>query len=54
MMTFNHEKLKVYQRTPAFNVKVGEWTAEWGGKHAICDQLSRAAGFAKEHNPPIN
>jgi four helix bundle protein len=43
-MVFNHENLKVYQRTLPFNVKVGVWTAQWDSKHALCDQLSRAAG----------
>ena len=49
MMTFNHEKLKVYQRTLTFNVKVCTWTAQWDSKHAICDQLSRAAGSMLEN-----
>jgi four helix bundle protein len=48
-MAFNHENLKVYQRTLSFNVKVGVWTREWDGKHAICDQLSRAAGSILEN-----
>ena len=47
-MAFNHENLKVYQRTLAFNVKVGGWTADWDSKHALCDQLSRAAGSMLE------
>lgn len=42
-MTFNHESLKVYQRTLAFNAKVCAWTDQWDRKHAICDQFSRAA-----------
>ena len=42
-MAFNHENLKVYQRTLPLNVKVGVWTAQWDSKHALCDQLSRAA-----------
>jgi four helix bundle protein len=42
-MNFNHENLNVYQRMLPFNVKVAIWTDEWDGKHAICDQLSRAA-----------
>ena len=48
-MTFNHENLKVYQRTLSFNVKVGGWTAEWDSRHALCDQLSRAAGSILEN-----
>ena len=48
-MAFNHENLKVYQRTLPFNVKVGVWTGQWDGKHAICDQLSRAAGSILEN-----
>ncbi|MBT3193326.1 MAG: four helix bundle protein [Verrucomicrobia bacterium] len=48
-MTFNHENLKVYQRTLPFNVKVGVWTAQWDSKHALCDQLSRAAGSMLEN-----
>jgi four helix bundle protein len=32
-----------------FNVKVGIWTGEWDSKHAICDQLSRAAGSMLEN-----
>jgi len=48
-MGFNHENLKVYQRTLHFNVKVGVWTAQWDGKHALCDQLSRAAGSMLEN-----
>jgi len=48
-MEFNHENLKVYQRTLPFNVKVGVWTAQWDSKHALCDQLSRAAGSMLEN-----
>jgi four helix bundle protein len=48
-MAFNHENLKVYQRTLPFNVKVGVWTALWDSKHALCDQLSRAAGSMLEN-----
>jgi four helix bundle protein len=48
-MAFNHENLKVYQRTLPFNVKVGVWTAQWDSKHALCDQLSRAAGSMLEN-----
>lgn len=48
-MTFNHEKLNVYQRTLTFNIKVGEWTAQWDRKHAVCDQLNRAAGSILEN-----
>lgn len=42
-MAFNHENLKVYQQALTFNVKVGCWTNQWDRRHAICDQLSRAA-----------
>jgi hypothetical protein len=38
-MAFNHENLKVYQRTLPFNVKVGAWTGQWDSKHAIGDQF---------------
>jgi len=48
-MPFNHENLKVYQRTLPFNVKVGVWTAEWDSKHALCDQFTRAAGSMLEN-----
>ena len=42
-MNFNHENLHAYQRMLSFNVKASAWTNEWDSKHAICDQLSRAA-----------
>ena len=48
-MPFNHENLKVYQRTLSFNAKAGVWTAQWESKHALCDQLSRAAGSILEN-----
>jgi four helix bundle protein len=48
-MSFNHENLIVYQRVLAFNAKVGTWTAQWDGRHAVCDQLSRAAGSMLEN-----
>ena len=48
-MPFNHENLIVYQRVLAFNAKVSTWTAQWDSKHAICDQLSRAAGSMLEN-----
>jgi four helix bundle protein len=48
-MAFNHENLNVYQRLLPFNAKVGIWTGEWDSKHAICDQLSRAAGSMLEN-----
>ncbi len=51
-MAFNHENLKVYQCTLLFNVKVGIWTGQWDGKHAICDHLSRAAGSMLEKALP--
>ncbi|MFA6294475.1 MAG: four helix bundle protein, partial [Victivallales bacterium] len=40
---FNHEKLKVYQRTLHFNGKVNNWVGQWDGRHAVGDQLSRAS-----------
>jgi four helix bundle protein len=48
-MAFNHENLKVYQRTLPFNVKVTVWTSQWDSRHAICDQLPRAAGSMLEN-----
>jgi len=48
-MTFNHEKLKVYQRALPFNVKASKWIAEWDGRHTICDHLGRAAGSILEN-----
>lgn len=42
-MPFNHEKLKVYQRTLLFNAAVYDWVSTWDRKHAICDHLPRAA-----------
>jgi len=48
-MAFNHEDLKVYQRTLSFNAKVGAWVGQWDSKHAVCDQLSRAAGSILEN-----
>ena len=48
-MAFNHENLKVYQRTLLFNAKVAEWTGQWDNKHAVCDQLTRAAGSILEN-----
>ena len=48
-MAFNHENLIVYQRTLPFNSKVSRWTSQWESKHAICDQLSRAAGSMLEN-----
>ncbi len=48
-MAFNHENLKVYQRTLSFNVKVGVWTVQWEREHALCDQLARAAGSMLEN-----
>jgi four helix bundle protein len=48
-MTFNHEKLNVYQRSLTFNAKVSTWTDQWDSKHAVRDQLSRAAGSILEN-----
>ena len=42
-MSFSHESLNVYQRTPTFNAKVCAWTGQWNRKYAISDQLFRAA-----------
>jgi four helix bundle protein len=42
-MTFNHENLKVYQRTLTFNAHVSAWVPDWDKRHAICDHLPRAA-----------
>jgi len=42
-MPFCHENLIVYQRTLDFNSKVSIWTGQWDSKHAVCDQMSRAA-----------
>lgn len=49
MMAFNHENLKVYQRTLRFNAQVCIWTGQWDRKHAVSDQLSRAAGSMLEN-----
>ena len=48
-MAFNHEDLRVDQRALPFNVKVVVWTGQWDSKHAICDQLLRAAGSMLEN-----
>ncbi len=48
-MAFNHEKLKVYQRTLPFNWNVSLWVSQWDCRHAICDQLPRAAGSMLEN-----
>ena len=48
-MAFNHENLKVYQRTLSFNAKVSNWTGQWDRRHAIADQLFRAAGSMLEN-----
>ncbi|MCB1070545.1 MAG: four helix bundle protein [Kiritimatiellae bacterium] len=48
-MPFNHENLKVYQRTLPFNAKVAIWTDQWERRHALCDQLSRAAASMLEN-----
>ena len=49
MVAFNHENLKVYQRALPFNSKVGTWVGQWNNKHAVCNQLSRAAGSVLEN-----
>jgi four helix bundle protein len=48
-MAFNHENLKVYQRTLAFNARVNDWLGQWDHRHAVCDQLERAAGSMLEN-----
>lgn len=48
-MSFNYEKLKVYQRLLRFNSKFVAWTDQWDGKHAVCDSLSRAAVSIQEN-----
>jgi four helix bundle protein len=48
-MIFNHEKLNVYQRILSFNANVAVWSGTWDSKHAIRDQLSRAAGSMLEN-----
>jgi hypothetical protein len=49
MKAFNHENLKVYQRTLRFNSKVCAWIGQWDSQHAVCDQLSRAVGSMLEN-----
>ena len=48
-MTFNHEKLQVYQRTLAFNARVSAWIVHWDSRHSIYDHLPRAAGSVLEN-----
>jgi len=48
-MPFNHEKLRVYQRTLFFNSKVSVWTAQWDNKHSVVHHFSRAAGSILEN-----
>lgn len=48
-MPFSHENLKVYQQTLVFNAKVCTWIDQWDCKHALRDQLSRAAGSILEN-----
>ena len=48
-MAFNHENLNVYRRTLPFNAKVSQWVGHWDTRHAIADQLSRAAGSILEN-----
>ena len=40
-MAFNHEKLKIYERTLRFNAKVSKWTSHWDSKHAVCGRSFR-------------
>ncbi len=42
-MPFSHEKLVVYQEALEFNARAADWSSDWDRKHAVCDQLSRAA-----------
>ncbi len=42
-MPFSHENLHVYRHALAFNKLVLGWISQWDRKHAICDQLERAA-----------
>ncbi len=46
---FNHEKLKVYQHALTFNVKVNNNIVNWDNRHAVADQLNRAAGSILEN-----
>jgi four helix bundle protein len=40
---FAHEKLHAYNKALAFAGKAAAWTGSWDKKHALVDQLSRAA-----------
>ena len=42
-VVFYHEKLQVYQLGLAFYADVDGWMSAWDSKHAVCDQLQRAA-----------
>ncbi len=33
-MSFNHENLKVYQRTLALNARVSGWIVDWDSMHS--------------------
>ena len=48
-MSFNHENLKVYQRTLALNTRVSGWIVDWDSMHSISDHLPRAAGSMLEN-----
>ncbi len=48
-MPFHHENLHVYPRMLAFNARVATWTDGWDTKHAIRDQLIRAASSMLEN-----
>mgnify|MGYP001470764873 CR=1 FL=1 len=48
-MRLDHEKLQVYQRALSFNAKVCQWVSCWDKRHAICDQMDRAAGSILEN-----
>ena len=40
---FPHEKLQVYSKALQFTAKAAAWTSSWDTKHAVVDQLLRAA-----------
>jgi four helix bundle protein len=48
-MTFNHEKLEVYQRALTFNTRVSSFTSTWDSKHSVQDHLPRAASSIVEN-----
>ena len=48
-MALSHENLIVYKRSLSFNAIIFGWIATWDRRHAICDQLERAAGSILEN-----